>query len=872
MVCQKLTDAYLAIRSVVLAFAQATLAPKDGLMRRKIIFLIAAVCMLAALLSPLPVPAVQSASNTAADTSAIERPQFMGLNAYFGELHQHTGYSPDGCGLPEEAIIAAKNTRHNDFMAFTEHHYSFYQPEIGSLAKGCRIPQTDPNKWKTLGELVERYTEEGIFVLLRGYEQTRDEGHFNVFNTETVVSPVFLDDFYSWLAGQPLHVFAQFNHPMPLSWDGGMGDFNGFTFFPPAAAKIPLIENAVSPAFYFAYPRALASEWQVSSVGYGDGHYAYQAGSLRYGIFATQITTANLIEAMREGRTFGSTDGQMAVGLMGNGQWMGRPTAADQIDFVAYAADRTGDSITRIDLMGKDGVVDYCRPMTNPAECEFTVTGVQPGDFFYLDVRDSRGDRGWSGSIVRPLHSRLQTNPATLGFAFSASGEPVQSQSFLLQANDGRDVPWQAFAQSEWLQITPSQGTHLPAVITATVSPAGLAPGLHTSGILIETLDGSHLAVVQGVQAEIGASPVITLTVSPRTVERETSPDSPLIAGAVTVTNIGASVDWFATSSTPWLSISPSSGKGSGVIEFAANVTGFEPGVYSAQIVVMAGTRIRVSEVRVALHPHNAAHVTLQQDKDGYTGVSDTYLNAYAPTTGHGQKGGLVARAAGIQVPLLRFDLSHIPASSEVFTATLSLYALDRSTLSGLLMHIYEVRNAWTENGATWKERTAGQPWHADGASLRCEDTACDAAASMGIFDVVRWYTWDITALVKKWVAYPDKNHGMLLFGESGANVGFTFYASQTHPYQAALRPRLDVVYGDPPPTPTPTATPTSTPTATPTATSTPTPTYTATPTETPTETLTATPTHTPTATPTAEPRPVWKLYFPHLWIETLLP
>ncbi len=125
-----------------------------------------------------------------------------------------------------------------------------------------------------------------------------------MFNSEEVVSPVWVDDFYSWLAGQPPDVFAQFNHPMPLSWVGGMGDFNGSRFFPPAAAKITLIENAASPPFYFAYPRALASGWQVSSVGYGDGHYANQAGSLRYGIFAPNITKRDLIDALRGGRTF----------------------------------------------------------------------------------------------------------------------------------------------------------------------------------------------------------------------------------------------------------------------------------------------------------------------------------------------------------------------------------------------------------------------------------------------------------------------------------------------------------------------------------------------------------------------------------------
>lgn len=801
-------------------------------------------------------------ANAPAATGTPTRPSFMGLNAYFGELHQHTGYSPDGCGLPEEAIIAARNTRHNDFMALTEHHYSFHQPEIGSIERGCRIPQTDPRKWETLGELAKRYTQDGYFVLLRGYEQTREEGHLNVFNTESVVSPIFVDDFYSWLAGQPQDVFAQFNHPMPLDWIGGLGDFNGFRFFPPAAPKMTLIENTVAPPFYLAYPRALANGWQVSSVGYGDGHIAAAAGSLRYGIFAPNITRRDLIDALRRGCTFGNTDGQLAVALLGNGRWMGEPTSADDISFQAYAADRTGDAIVKIELLGKDGSIASCAPMTTPAECQFHVAKVRPGDFFYLHVVDARGDHGWSGSIVRPLYSRLQTNPATLRFVFRGVTDAPRSQTFLLESNDGRDAAWRAVAQADWIRIEPSQGEHLPAEITITVSPSELQTGLHISGVLIEAVGSDHLPLVESVQAEVGAVPTVTLTVSPRVTETIVPFEAPVVSGTLSVSTSTPAMPWFATSAVPWITLSQTHGIGSGAIAFTADLTGYEPDLYAGQIVVVAGTQIRVSEVRVTLRPYRAVAATLQQGKDGYMGVSDTYLNQWAQTTPHGQAGGLLARAAGVQVPLLRFDLSYIPPDFTVLTATLSLYALTKTTESGLMADIYELLVPWDESSATWKQRAAGLAWRRDGATARCEDTACTSSTSMGLNAVKRWYTWDITSLVKKWVAHPETNHGILLFGESSANIGFTFYSSQSHPYQAAFRPRLDIVYGEPTPTPTPTATPTPTPTPTPTATATatvaPSPTATPTPTETPTPAPTPTVTRTPS---------MHLLRFPCLWV-----
>ena len=735
----------------------------------------------------------------------VDRFRFMGYNAYFGELHQHSGYSPDGCGLPEDVITTAM-CRGNDFLALTDHHNSFYFPEIGSIEKGCRIAETDPHKWETLGELAERYTSEGSFIVFRGYEWTRLPGHINVFNSETYGTQTDLDEFYSWLAGQPEDVFAHFCHPLPHDW-AGIGDFEDFAFFPPVAPKMCFIELAHSPPFFAFYPRALAKEWQVSGVGYGDGHHAVGAGSRHYGVFAPEMTRSSLMDALRSRRTFGNTDGNLAVALSGNGQWMGTPTCAESIDFQAYAADTTGDLIVDVQLVGGSGVIESHQPMSNPAECTFTVADVQPGDFFYLHVVDSNGDEGWSGSIIRPRYRRLQTNPATLRFSFETSAVPPSSQSFVVEANDGGDVPWHVSPTEEWIEVLPAEGQHLPATISVTVSPDGLASGLETSCIVIKDAQGAYLSAMEGIQAEVGSPEVADLTLQPRFLTTSARLSRPVFSGTLTVSTSDNDLAWFAAPSVPWLSLSPCAGSGSGAIEFCASLEGYRPDAYHGHIVAMAGSQIRVSDIRCDLLPDHARLLVRQQDVDGYTGASDSFLETWYPDTAHGDEGVLRVRSFGLTRSLIRFDLSDVPPDSGVYTATLSLYARESSTHAALLLSAHELLKPWDEATVTWDDCRRGIPWSEGGGGAPDQDAARYPATVFLGHETPRWYCFDITLLARKWVARPEANFGIAILGEAGASTAFTFYSSQAPSHLADLRPRVSIIYGDPLPTATPTTT-----------------------------------------------------------------
>lgn len=768
-----------------------------------------------------------SGPSRGAVSSHLERPHFLGFNAYFGELHQHTGYScEDACGLPEEALITGRN-RGNDFMAFTEHHNTFHRSEIGSLAKGCRISQTDPRKWDTQGQLVERYTREGSFIVLRGYEYTVSFGHLNVFNSEQMYPPLDTDEFYSWLAGQPREVFAQFNHPLAYELGGEwQGDFNAFDLFPPATTKVRLLEAALKPPYYLSYPRALSAGWRVSAVGYADHHRASEAGTRRYcGAFAPALTRHDLIQAFTSGRTFGNTDGKLAVALLGNGRWMGSATSADRIVLQGYAADASGDVITRIELVGRDGVITSWEPRTNPAECSYVVDGVEPGDFFFLHVVDSNGDEAWSGSISKPLYRLLQANPATLRFPFRSTTDAALSRSVIIEANDGEDMPWQASPQHAWVQVYPTEGMHLPAEITVTVHPEHFEDGISTSGIVIQALRRESVSVVVGIQAEVATTQRPTLRLTPRIADLVTGVEAPSASLSASVRPEISEACWFAWSTVPWLTMEPRMGIGESEIQCRVDMEGLSPGVYTGHVVVVSGAQLRVIRVNVAHRPSRARLITFQNRPEigGYRGVSDTFLNGWEPARSFGRDSRLRVRSdeGGIKVSLLRFDLTQLPRTSEVCTATLGLYVKERSVPAAMLLQPYELLRPWDEMEATWIRPQAGSRWAADGARKRCEDTACQPFAILGANCAEQWVWLDVTAMVRKWVAHPESNYGLAIVGTSEANMELAIISSDA-PTEPSLRPILSVVYGEPVPTPAPTLTaspaPTSFPTVTPTS------------------------------------------------------
>jgi len=252
----------------------------------------------------------------------------------------------------------------------------------------------------------------------------------------------------------------------------------------------------------------------------------------------------------------------------------------------------------------------------------------------------------------------------------------------------------------------------------------------------------------------------------------------------------------------------------------------------------------------------------LQEGRDGYQGVKDTYISRWFRKVNYGLDPVLALRTEDAIGPthevLLYFPLPKaIPPRAEILKATLKLYSGARNRNAAILLRAYLLLRSWKDTDATWYDAMAGTPWEKPGA-FGTSDRVSQAVGEV-VFDKTHaWVNMDVTAAVARWVRDPNSNRGLLLQGfKLGTQVEHRFLSSQ-YP-NIELRPLLEITYRvpvEPTATPTPTRTPTATPFPSDTPTPTPTPTFDPliSPLPTPTPTLTSTPTWTPTPSPTFTP------------------
>ncbi len=254
-------------------------------------------------------------------------------NHYRGQLHAHTSLS-DGMGDPDEAFAFVKSLGNVDFFALTEHSQMFDNDTTANLF------EHESQEWAISKEAAERYTEDGRFVAITGFEQSyydKKSGHMNTFNTEGFLSSntVDLEEYYQELEKVPDSI-SQFNHP-GTTW----GDFWDFGFHSKERdALIHLIEVGNGPGKELnkgywrcdgLYHRALDKGWHVSPTNNQDNHIKdwMISNPFRTVILAKELTKESIFKAIRENRVYSTEDENVAVEFYLNGYAMGTKTWDD---------------------------------------------------------------------------------------------------------------------------------------------------------------------------------------------------------------------------------------------------------------------------------------------------------------------------------------------------------------------------------------------------------------------------------------------------------------------------------------------------------------------------------------------------------------
>ena len=181
---------------------------------------------------------------------------------------------------------------------------------------------------------------------------------------------------------------------------------------------------------------------------------------------------------------------------------------------------------------------------------------------------------------------------------------------------------------------------------------------------------------------------------------------------------------------------------------------------------------------------------------------ADTYIDGWNANNNFGSDTRLKIRQGGIRAPLLKFDLSGIPADAQIVSATLKMSYLGYdSGHHNLTAELYALKRDWDEAAATWLYATAADMWGMPGAG----DTASDREAApvatalltpVAVPNAVTWVQFDVTDLVQAWVSGDMANAGVILKGAGSVSTEYVFRSSNPAiPAHAQYAPVLEVVY-----------------------------------------------------------------------------
>ncbi|MFZ7130906.1 MAG: DNRLRE domain-containing protein [Eubacteriales bacterium] len=144
----------------------------------------------------------------------------------------------------------------------------------------------------------------------------------------------------------------------------------------------------------------------------------------------------------------------------------------------------------------------------------------------------------------------------------------------------------------------------------------------------------------------------------------------------------------------------------------------------------------------------------------------DAYVLLSQPNTNFGSNPylyiGRGANASFIYRSYLYFNLSNIPVSSTINSATLNLYLIDKPVPGDLEVSIYRTLNTFNENSVTYNNQPAIAP--------------TGIMATIGDMDLHSYIQIDITTLVQGWLTGSISNTGLAILGDETMTslMGFT--------------------------------------------------------------------------------------------------
>lgn len=246
---------------------------------------------------------------------------------------------------------------------------------------------------------------------------------------------------------------------------------------------------------------------------------------------------------------------------------------------------------------------------------------------------------------ANPPQGRIVAAPTTLTFQTEANYTPlpVAQTVNITNANAGGSIiEWSATSSTvvtpTWLSVTPSPATGVNAgSFTVAVTRNDLAPGIYSGSITITDVHASNSPLVIPVTYIVEAPRAICVGADPIIFKATFKKGTP--SKTVTVLNCGGTygtdqILWTVSTSTPWLSIAPTSGAEGQSFTMTADVFQKLPGVYTGTITLtgvhsLRGTPISNSPLTLTVRLEIEDGTMTEGTATSLTpGVERTILNA----------------------------------------------------------------------------------------------------------------------------------------------------------------------------------------------------------------------------------------------------
>ena len=195
--------------------------------------------------------------------------------------------------------------------------------------------------------------------------------------------------------------------------------------------------------------------------------------------------------------------------------------------------------------------------------------------------------------------------------------------------------------------------------------------------------------------------------------------------------------------------------------------------------------------------------LVLQKGMNGYEAVIDTTLDYDYPTNNLGTSSSLYLEGFARAQALIRYDLSALPASARVVSATLGVYVIPDARperRQPLTSTVYALTRSWSEMEANWMQASNGNAWGVPGAYDPGTDYAPWPSDEIWFYESTpqsefteRWFTYTVMSLVQGWIDHPATNEGFVIKARWPHAITYPLRSSDY--WHHAYRPRLQIIY-----------------------------------------------------------------------------